>query len=144
MSGWFSRVLRRFRRPGAGDDYETSPEWETATRRARNDMEARKRAVEPYGGAVAEVSAALYRHDPLGLVRPGAISDEYDSEAETIILRLVDLAPDGDTLSKDDALSIVHSEFVSWFDAALAGPPERYADAADDVVEIWSRHRSGS
>ena len=146
MSGWFSKVLRRFRRPRAGrtgDDYGASPEWEMATRRARADMEARQRAVAPYGGAVAEVSAALYRHDPLGLAGESAISDEYDSEAETIILRLVDLASHGEMLSKEDALSIVHEEFVSWFDAALAGPSGRYADVADDVVEIWSRHGSG-
>jgi hypothetical protein len=39
--------------------------------------------------------------------------------------------------SAEDVRRIAHEEFVRWFDAQLAGPPERYSAIAE---EIWTLH----
>ncbi len=68
---------------------------------------------------VAEVERLLYRHDPVG-IHFGDNPDEYSPEAETIVARL-----SGCTV-RDDVRTLVHEEFVRWFDSDTAGPAERY------------------
>lgn len=75
------------------------------------------------------VSRALNEADPLGLLRMGAPEDEYDPEVDTILPRLRGAA------SEADVRTILHEEFVRWFDESLAGAPEVYDGAAR---KIWA------
>ncbi len=141
MSGLLTRLRTRFKRFKRSDasghlDGEFSDEWEAVTERARSDMEARHRALEPLAGVVANISAALLRADPVGLGDAGS-ADEYDSEAETVVLRLSDRAI---LSTEDEVLQIVHDEFVRWFGEDLAGPRERYSAAAAEVHRIWGEY----
>ena len=80
---------------------------------------------------VAEVERLLYRHDPVGIAF-GDNSDEYRPEAETIAARLPGAS------SVDDVRTLVHEEFVRWFDDALAGPADRYAPIARELWAAWN------
>ena len=81
------------------------------------------------------LEALLFRHDPIGLDF-GDNTDEYRPEAETIALRRDEVR------SARDVQRIVHEEFVRWFDADTAGPPDRYADIAREIWHLWrSDHR---
>jgi len=42
--------------------------------------------------------------------------------------------------SSDDALRVVHQEFVRWFHADTAGPPERYAQIALELWQLWQEY----
>jgi hypothetical protein len=82
----------------------------------------------------AEVARRLIRHDPIGIYFPDLENDdEYDSEAENIAERLMDC----DT--ELACLSLIHSVFVEYFDASIAGPLDRYQQVAND---IWQLRRS--
>lgn len=134
MSGWFSRLRRRFGRSKPIDLGEpVSPAWDAVTERARSDMEARQAALASMTGIVGAVSAALNEADParLGKTLPG---DEYDSEAETIVLRLADRRR---LSTVEEVREIVHEEFTRWFGPDIAGPSERYAAVAEDVHRLW-------
>lgn len=79
-----------------------------------------------------EISKLLYRHDPMGLARIGAPSDEYDSEAEDIAKQLRALS------FENEIQELVHQVFVKWFDndnpkVMLAGPIEKYAEIAREI-----------
>jgi len=40
--------------------------------------------------------------------------------------------------SEDEVRRIIHEQLVRWFDAAIAGPEERYAKAiASEVWQLW-------
>lgn len=73
------------------------------------------------------MAALLFRHDPIGLDF-GHNTDEYEPEAESIAARL------SEARTEHDLRRVVHEEFVRWFDAELAGPPERFDAIAR---EIW-------
>ena len=103
------------------------------TARAMSDMEARRDAVAPMADVVRDISAVLYEADPVGVAGSGD-EDEYDSEAETIVLRLAD---ERRLLTDADVLGIVHEEFQRWFGEDLAGPPSRYADVSERVSAAW-------
>ena len=79
---------------------------------------------------VDEVEALLYRHDPVG-IGFGDNPDEYRPEAESIVARLPRAR------SVDDVVTLVHGEFVRWFDADTAGPADRYEVIARDVWASW-------
>ena len=79
---------------------------------------------------VAEVEALLYRHDPIGIAF-GDNPDEYRPEAETIVARL----PRARTV--EDVHTLVHQEFVHWFDGDTAGPVSRYEAIAQEVWSTW-------
>ena len=94
----------------------------------------RRRARE----AAAEIEAVrrvLESHDPLGLIAPGSTS-EYQPEAESIVLRLLDERATLQPMRDAAALqALVHEEFIRWFDERLAGPAERYAEIARDMAQ---------
>lgn len=92
------------------------------------EKEARRSALVGREALVAEVSAILFESDPIG-INFTENTDEYDSEAETILLRL------GDAQGPEDVQRIAHEEFVRWFDEKIAGPPARYAEVAG---AIWA------
>jgi hypothetical protein len=81
---------------------------------------------------VAVVEALLFRHDPIG-INFETNTDEYEPEAETIVLRLP--AADNET----DALKIIYGTFVEWFDDQIAGPNERYHPIAEAIWALWIR-----
>jgi len=113
---------------------DTSPEstrdddWNRQSEEIRRAKEARRSALVGREALVAEVSAILFESDPIGINFEWN-TDEYDSEAETILLRL------GDARGPEDVQRIAHEEFVLWFDEKIAGPPARYAEVAR---AIWA------
>ena len=126
-----NRWARRRRADDAAEGYTES--WTALTERARSDMEARRLALAPLAGVVAAISAALLEEDPIGLGE-GADPDEYDSEAESIVMRLSDQSH---LASEEELLQIVHDEFTRWFGNDLAGPRERYLGASSRVHRLW-------
>lgn len=78
-----------------------------------------------------ELSALLFRHDPICL-NFETNTDEYDPEAETILPRLLECH------SEQGVLTVVHEEFNRWF-ADSAGSKERYTNIAAEIWERWGR-----
>jgi hypothetical protein len=56
---------------------------------------------------------------------------DHETETGTIWPRLRDCQ------SEDEVRRIIHEEFVRWFDAAIAGPEERYSTIASEVWQLW-------
>jgi plasmid stabilization system protein ParE len=77
-----------------------------------------------YTAVVRAINAA----DPIGLLASGAPDDEYSSEISTVVPRLTKAQ------SVQECRDILHEEFVRWFSADTAGPPDAYAKLA---VELW-------
>jgi hypothetical protein len=136
MSGWLTRLRARLGRRRRQRDLAAgvSGEWAALTERAVSDMEARMRALTPMADIVGRVSAALLRADPIGIAAD-ADPDEYDSEAETIVMRLADRRRPA---SVGEVHEIVHEEFVRWFGNELAGPRDRYEVVAFEVHRLWA------
>ena len=109
-----------------------APKWIEQARAARAELKiSHPRLFE-------EVSAILYRLDPIGIgIRIGSPPDEYDAEAGTIIPRLQACN------SADDVQKAVFEEFVRWFGADTAGKLDSYADEGTQVWEAWVRYRKG-
>ena len=94
---------------------------------AADGSDRRKALRNEYKVLIERLSAILFEEDPIG-VNFEDNTDEYDLEAGTIVPRLKDCH------SVEDVRAVVHEEFVRWFEAEIAGPPERYARIA---VRIW-------
>ena len=58
-------------------------------------------------------------------------STDHETEKGTIWPRLRGCQ------SEDEVRRIIHEEFVRWFDAAIAGPEERYSTIASEVWQLW-------
>ena len=84
---------------------------------------------QAYRELYAEVSRLVREADPIRLIAIGAPDDEYDVEVSTILPRL------HEATSASDVHRIVYEEFVHWFDADIAGPPEIYVAVSE---EIWN------
>jgi hypothetical protein len=107
--------------------------------RTREEIEGERRQLRAeYGNLFDSVAAILFRHDPIGIAFENPNTDEYEPEAGTILPRLRDCE------SSDDALRVVHEEFVRWFEADTAGPEERYAEIASEIWQLWQPHRHRS
>jgi len=103
------------------------PEW---IKRARIERAETKRK---YPKLFEEVSAILYRHDPIGIgIALGAPPDEYAAEAGTIIPRLKECR------SEEDVVRVVLEEFQRWF-GQDAGAKERYAKPSREIWQAWQR-----
>jgi hypothetical protein len=76
------------------------------------------------------VKAVINHLDPIGLLSRGCPTDEYAPEIERIAQRLAVTK----TLSLERVQTILYETFVEFFDSALAGPKERYRDAAREIV----------
>ena len=99
-------------------------------------LENRRRLRAEYGELFDSMAALLFRHDPIGINFDGENTDEYEPEVETILPRLCDCR------SADDALQVVHEEFVRWFESSTAGSPERYREIASEIWRLWHAHQS--
>jgi hypothetical protein len=97
------------------------------------EQELRQLALAGQEALVAEVSGILYEADPIG-INVWHNSDEYDSEAESIVLRLHEA--DGPSALR----RICHEVFVRWFDSPIAGPPERYDPISEAIWAATQRH----
>ncbi len=86
---------------------------------------------------VDEMEALLYRHDPVG-IGFGDNPDEYRPEAESIVARLPRAR------SVDDVRTLVHRQFVRWFDEDTASPADRYEVIARKVWATWLARSSGA
>jgi hypothetical protein len=92
--------------------------------------------IEPPGqdGALhAEVSAALFAADPMG-VNSGGNLHEYDPVARSILVRLP--AAHG----SDNVQVILHDEFSRLHGKERAGAIGRYEEVSEIVWEAWLRH----
>src|SRR5215469_18323349 len=64
-------------------------------------------------------------------LRSVGMSTDHETEKGTIWPRLRGCQ------SEDEVRRIIHAEFVRWFDAAIAGPEERYSTIASEVWRLW-------
>jgi hypothetical protein len=85
-----------------------------------------------YGELFDKVAALLFRLDPIG-INFDDNDDEYEPEAGTILPRLKACK------SPDDALGVVHEEFVRWFGVGTAGPRGRYELIASEIWQLWQQ-----
>jgi hypothetical protein len=93
----------------------------------------RKRLKREYSGLFEDLSALLYRIDPMGInfeVNP----DEYDAEVGTILPRVLQLETAG------EIQRVIREEFVRWFGTC---PIEAatYEELAMETLEVLSRYR---
>lgn len=102
------------------------------TRTREQIHEDRRRLRSEYGDLFNKVAAILFRLDPIG-INFDDNPNEYEPEAGTILPRMKACK------SLDDALTVVHEEFVRWFDAGTAGPRERYEPIASEIWQLWQQ-----
>lgn len=124
---WF----RREKRPPEEVPSERIQDEVRAAKRSRLTQTATRRDL------VDAISAVLFKADPVG-INFDTNTDEYDAEAETIVIALPRAAGPG------DVRSLTHGAFVQWFDAETAGPIERYTAVANEIWSLWRRHEGQS
>jgi hypothetical protein len=96
--------------------------------------EERKRLSTTYKALFGEISAILFRHDPIG-INFDDNTDEYDAEAGTILGRLRPNA------SVEEVTAIVHDEFIRWFERETAGPSQKYSAIAAEILRAYTEDR---
>ena len=124
---WFRREKRppeEFQRERIQDEVHAAKQLRRTQTATRRDL-------------VDAISAVLFKADPVG-VNFDTNTDEYDAEAETIVIALARAA------GLDDVRSLTHEAFVQWFDAETAGPIERYTAVANEIWSLWRRHEGQS
>jgi len=92
---------------------------------------------EAHGELYTHVSRLVREVDPIGLIAIGAPMDEYDVEVSTILPRL------REATSARDVQRTIHEEFVHWFGAEIAGPPEIYATVSEEIWKTWHESAAG-
>lgn len=92
----------------------------------------RERLSSSYKRAFEEISAILFRYDPMG-INFGGNTTEYDAEAGSILARF------RSDMSVDEATAVVHEEFERWFGHAGAGPESGYAEIAAEILDAFRR-----
>lgn len=102
--------------------------------RVRAARQARFEQAVTQRDLVDAVSQILFRADPAG-INFETNTDEYDAEAETIVIGLPDAR------HPEDVRALTHETFVQWFDAQTAGPIDRYATVASEIWNLWRRHQ---
>jgi hypothetical protein len=103
------------------------------TRTREPIREERRQLRATYGSLFDSVAALLFRHDPIG-INFDDNSDEYETEAGTILPRLTSCR------SEADVLTVVYEKFVRWFGAGNAGSKERYQKIAAEIWHLWREH----
>lgn len=119
---WF----RRIQASRADEDWERKKVEIEAAKRQRYAQTVAQRDL------VAEVSRILFEADTIG-INFESNTDEYDAEAETIVIAL----PRARTA--DDARALTYETFVQWFDPVTAGPIERYRAVSAEIWQAWQR-----
>jgi hypothetical protein len=90
----------------------------------------KKRLRDEYGELFDSVAEILFKHDPIELNYVDN-TDEYESEARTILPRLKTCH------SVEDVLNVVHEEFLKWFDSESVGAKETHRKIAEDIWLLW-------
>jgi len=110
---------------------DPDPEWRAINAQLEKARSERKSRVAPYAVLVVDVNECLYRADPIGLAAAGCPPDEYEAEAESIVIRL----PEAST--SDQLLEVVHDEFQKWFGADVAGSRATYEELSRAIWALW-------
>ena len=122
-------IGRRSIRPVADRRSQNVKRWEAQKKQMR----------DAYGQLFDDLSALLFRHDPMGINFEDN-SDEYELEVGTILPRL------RGAQGPDDVETIVRQEFSRWFgdshvEASARGPvgiSGRYPPLAREILQLWS------
>lgn len=96
----------------------------------------RKRLKLQYSALFEDLSALLYRLDPMRLnfeINP----DEYDPEVGTILPRVLELETAG------EIESVIREEFAAWFGRATGIENATYEELAAEFLTVLDRYRSG-
>lgn len=99
--------------------------------RTREEIELENNRLKAeYGDLFDSVADILFQHDPVGInFKDNA--DEYYPEVRTILPRLKDCH------SAQDVTSVVHEEFVRWFEPETAGPKDHYQLPPEEIWKRW-------
>lgn len=89
------------------------------------------RLADEYQRAMTELSAILFRVDPVGL-NAEENTDEYDPEARTILPRLRDCR------ASVDVGRVLQEEFARWFTPDIAARIPDAPALADEIWRWWS------
>jgi len=95
---------------------------------AGEEIRRRDELKHQYRAAYQKMTSILFVEDPIGINFEDN-TDEYELEVSTILPRLRSCR------SVEDVQRVVHEEFVRWFDAGTAGPPEKYQGIAKRIWE---------
>jgi hypothetical protein len=90
----------------------------------------REKLKKRYGLLFDTVAGLLFQNDPMG-INFGDNTDEYESEAGTILTRL------SGAKAIEDVQTIVYEEFCRWFGEVEAGPREAYREVSVKIWEAW-------
>ena len=82
------------------------------------------------------ISLAMFQHDLID-INYGSNTDEYDSEAGTVIPRLPECH------SETDVAKVLNEEYVRWFGVEDAGNLEAYQTLAKEIWQLWQQERYG-
>lgn len=88
---------------------------------------ARAELKAAYGDAFSRLAQILFEEDPMGINFEDN-TDEYEPETGTILPQLRHCQTVAETQG------LLYSEFVRWFEASHAGPPERYHRVAERIL----------
>ena len=97
-------------------------------------QEERRKLKAEYGALFDSVAKLMFDTDPMRInfeINP----DEYHPEVGTILPRL------NSCRSEDDALRVVHEEFVHWFGGPTAGEREGYRQIASEIWGLWMKRK---
>ena len=92
---------------------------------------ANKEARDRFQGLFDDLSALLFRHDPIG-INFDTNADEYDPEVRTILPRLPACR------SEADVLRVVIEEFRRWFGEDIREDSECCMTIAAEIWQLWS------
>jgi len=109
-------------------------QWERIQAEVRIARQSRFEQTVTQRDLVDAVSQILFLADPVS-INFETNTDEYDAEAETIVIGLPTAH------RPEDVTSLTHETFVQWFDAQTAGPIDRYAAVASEIWNLWRRHQ---
>ena len=102
------------------------------SKRAEQARKDRPTVKAKFGPLFDEVSAILFRHDPMHVNFVTNI-DEYEPEVGTILPRLKDCR------SARDVQKVVYEEFEQWF--GIPGKPEKYRLLSQEIWSAWQRFK---
>lgn len=96
--------------------------------------EQRRRLKAEYRELYEDMAALLFRLDPVG-INYDTNTDEYEPEVDTILPRLQTCR------SEDDALRVVHEEFMHWFGSTINKSRHKYRKIAAEIWKLWQAAR---
>ena len=99
-----------------------------------DQRDARRMARRRYERLLSDFSAIMFRHDPVG-INFDVNTDEYDQEAERILLRLRELT------TEVELLVVVCNVFRELF-GAISGTPEQYEAMTHELWQRWQQERT--